>query len=207
VSGAVAHTGDIARDVLVRSIDHAATAQSLTWWPVPSDEPFVFATLHRAELTGDVGALRCVLSALGQLGLPVILPAHPRLRAALTNDSLGALASSIHLFKPLGYFEALACTRDAVAVVTDSGGVQREAYWLGTPCVTVRQETEWVETVELGANVVVPPSAAVTKLPSTVQRWLQAEPSHLRWDRDAYGAGDAATRIRTAIDELASARG
>jgi UDP-N-acetylglucosamine 2-epimerase len=99
---------------------------------------------------------------------------------------------------PLGYLDALARVRGARAVVTDSGGVQREAYWLGTPCVTVRAETEWAETVALGANRLVPADRA-DLLAGAV---AAAAAAGRAWDRDAYGDGRAAERVRAAVAAL-----
>jgi UDP-GlcNAc3NAcA epimerase len=105
----------------------------------------------------------------------------------------------VHLLPPLGYLETLACIRDASAVVTDSGGVQREAYWLGTPCITLRTETEWSETVAAGANRLVPPDAP-ERLGMALSAALAAP---CGWGRDAYGDGSAAGRIAAAVAELA----
>jgi UDP-N-acetylglucosamine 2-epimerase len=154
----------------------------------------------------DPSVLRAVLAGLGEHGLPVVLSAHPRLRAALASVAIGSIPSGIRITSPLGYFEALACTREAAAVVTDSGGLQREAYWLGTPCVTVRDETEWTETVDLGANIVVSPKSAALSLPRALAQQVQASPRRRTWDRDAYGAGDAAERIGDAIETFAAQR-
>jgi UDP-N-acetylglucosamine 2-epimerase len=205
-AGTVVQTGDVARDVLERFSARAAPVASFDWWPVSVAEPFVFATLHRAELTNDPSALRSVLAGLGELGLPVVLPAHPRLRTALADSPIGPIAPTIHMLSPLGYFETLACTREAVAVVTDSGGIQREAYWLGTPCVTIRDETEWTETVELGANVILAPRSAAAGLPRALDQQGQTPPARRIWDRNAYGAGDAAERIGDAIQAFATRR-
>jgi UDP-N-acetylglucosamine 2-epimerase len=98
----------------------------------------------------------------------------------------------------MGYLETIAAARDATVVVTDSGGLQREAYWLGTPCVTLRGETEWVETVECGANALVPPLAAREALANTVAEQCQRRRGN-RWPADAYGDGDAAERVADAI--------
>ncbi|HEV7994199.1 MAG TPA: UDP-N-acetyl glucosamine 2-epimerase [Gemmatimonadaceae bacterium] len=206
VAGTVVHTGDVARDVLERFSARAAPVASFEWWPVSHTEPFVFATLHRAELMNDLSVLRGVLTGLGELGLPVVLPAHPRLRTALASSAIGSLPPTIQVLNPLGYLEALACTREALAVVTDSGGIQREAYWLGTPCITVRDETEWTETVELGANVVVSPRSAALWLPRALDQQVQTSTARRIWDRNAYGAGDAAGRIGDAIQTLAIRR-
>jgi UDP-N-acetylglucosamine 2-epimerase len=204
VRGRIEVTGDVARDVLMRFACQAPPARTLPWWPVPDGDPFVFATLHRAELVSDARALRCVMTALNTLDVSVVLAAHPRLRGALRQHGLQRMCGeSLRLVPPLGYFEALACVRDARAVVTDSGGIQREAYWLGTPCITTRVETEWKETVDVGANVLVTPSSAVALLPPAVQRWTHGGASAGEWNRDAYGTGDAATRICAAIAAVA----
>jgi UDP-N-acetylglucosamine 2-epimerase len=91
----------------------------------------------------------------------------------------------------VGYLESIALLRQASAVVTDSGGIQREAYWLGVPCITVREETEWVETVERGANRLIAPREAAT-LPAAIS---QAVGGPRLWDKSAYGDGHAAERI------------
>lgn len=203
-AGEIRVTGDVARDVLARNISRAPACSDSGVWPLEPGESFVFATLHRAELTGSVAALRSVLTALGSAGLPVVFPVHPRTRAVLEqHELLDTIGSTVHVLPPLGYLEALAGIRDACVVVTDSGGVQREAYWLGIPCITVRGETEWVETVRLGANVLVTPDRAEAELPFLV-RERNGGGSRTDWPRDAYGGGDAARKICDAIAGLAA---
>jgi UDP-N-acetylglucosamine 2-epimerase len=136
--------------------------------------------------------------ALKSLPLPVVLPAHPRVRDALAALGMGS-GGMLHLVPPLGYFEMIGAVRDASIVITDSGGVQREAYWLGTPCLTIRSVTEWRETVDLGANVLVAPSRAEEELATAVDHTFAAA---RKWDRNAYGSGDAAPRIADAIEAL-----
>src|SRR6185312_839253 len=119
--------------------------------PPLSNDSYVYVTLHRAELVDDPDLLRGTLQALGKLGKKIIFGAHPRTASAITKAGV-SVASNIDLRPPVGYLDNLALVRGATAVVTDSGGLQREAYWLGIPCVTLRRETEWVETLECGAN-------------------------------------------------------
>ncbi|MBK9065302.1 MAG: UDP-N-acetylglucosamine 2-epimerase [Gemmatimonadetes bacterium] len=104
----------------------------------------------------------------------------------------------------MGYLESLALVHGAAAVVTDSGGLQREAYWLGVPCVTVRAETEWEETVAAGANRLVPPAEAPQTLAGAVAAQLERWPRAARWTPDAYGTGQAATAIAHAVEALLS---
>ncbi len=191
VPGAVVTTGDVSRDILGRCLSLAP--------PRTVTEPFALATIHRAALTGNAEMLRAVLDALGSLDMPVLFPVHPRTRAALERYGLGAVVSrSVSLRGPMGYFETIAATRDAAVVVTDSGGLQREAYWLGTPCVTLRGDTEWRETVDCGANVLVPPESAASSLASAVA--AQVRPGRAgSWSTDAYGDGHAAELVADAI--------
>jgi UDP-GlcNAc3NAcA epimerase len=163
----------------------------------------VFATFHRASLTADKPRLAALLHALGSTGLPVLFAVHPRTRAALGVDSFDRLPSTIHARPPLGYLDTIACVRDASVVITDSGGVQREAYWLGTPCLTVRDETEWTELIDAGANHLVPPSEAAGVLSQCVEAALADSRT---WNRDAIGTGDAAVRIAAAIRTSFTAR-
>ena len=198
--GLVVETGDIARDVLL-SVEERL--------PSPADllpgltGRYIYSTLHRAELTDDLPLLRDAIQALASLDLPVVLAVHPRTRQALpgagiTGDTIG----SLRLIPAVGYLESLALLRGAAAAVTDSGGVQREAYWLGVPCVTLRTETEWTETVELGANRLVAPAASATTLGATLGEQLHRWRGGGTWPRDMYGQGDAARLVAAAVSGL-----
>jgi UDP-GlcNAc3NAcA epimerase len=124
---------------------------------------------------------------------------HPRTRLALElYDLFGGIPAPVSILPPLGYLEAIATIRDATVVITDSGGLQREAYWLGTPCITLRSETEWTETVECGANTLVAPLNARQELGAAVLEQCRKKPEY-PWTAEAYGDGHAAERVAEAI--------
>ena len=134
-------SGSALMDALRRDIaPHPVT------WP---DGPFLLATIHRAENTDHPERFKAILDGLSMSPNPVVLPAHPRIRPMLDRLSL---PPTVHIIPPVGYAVMLGLVRLASGVVTDSGGLQKEAYWLETPCITVRDETEWVETLHDGWN-------------------------------------------------------
>ncbi|MCX6654067.1 MAG: UDP-N-acetylglucosamine 2-epimerase (non-hydrolyzing), partial [Candidatus Bathyarchaeota archaeon] len=117
---------------------------------------FGVVTLHRAENTDEESHLRRIIEALNSLEMDLVFPCHPRTRARLNElNLLNSLRDGFKVIEPVPYFRMLSLIDEAGVVFTDSGGVQKEAFWLGTPCVTLRDTTEWIETVEAGANVVV----------------------------------------------------
>ena len=119
--------------------------------------PYYLATLHRAENTDDPKRLKSILEALNELGrkVPVILPLHPRTKKMIKVYHLSTLCERIKLIDPASYLDMLILEKNAKAILTDSGGVQKEAYWLKVPCFTLRDETEWVETIKSGWNVLI----------------------------------------------------
>lgn len=195
--GFIRETGDIARDVLLSQLACIPAPESVV---ASATAPYLFATVHRAELTDRPSVLRCVLDALGALPLPTVLAMHPRTRAALERNGLSAESTGrLTIIPAAGYREALSLLRGAAAVLTDSGGIQREAYWLGVPCITLRAETEWAETLALGANHLLDPAEAAQRLPALLEQVLTAGPG--TWDRNAYGDGQAGQRVAAAIRE------
>jgi UDP-GlcNAc3NAcA epimerase len=134
------------------------------------DQPFVLATIHRAENTDDPVRLEAILTALGQAPLPVLLPLHPRAKARIEAYHLQHLLKSVTLTPPLGFLAMVLLERRAALVVTDSGGVQKEAFLQGTPCVTVRTETEWVELLKCGWNRLADPTDPAAMLTAMVHQ-------------------------------------
>lgn len=201
----IVETGDVAYDVLCGVRDRLPPPNAI----VPGLDPiYHFATLHRAELTDTPDRLAGVLRTLAALGTPTVLAVHPRTRAALQASGLtGDRIGPLRLIPAVGYLESLSLARGARAVVTDSGGLQREAYWLGTPCVTVRSETEWSETVACGANRLVPPAEAPASLGAAITAQVQRWDGARRWPQDAYGDGAAAPAVARAVAALATGTG
>jgi UDP-N-acetylglucosamine 2-epimerase len=118
-----------------------------------SPNGYLLVTVHRAENTDHRERLRAILDALTASGETVVFPVHPRTKKAIGGLDLSAM-TRIRFIDPVGYLEMVALERNARMILTDSGGVQKEAYWLGVPCITLRNETEWIETVDNCWNTV-----------------------------------------------------
>jgi UDP-GlcNAc3NAcA epimerase len=147
---------------------------------------YLIATLHRSENTDDRVQFLRILETFNALDEPVIFPVHPRARKIINEISF-CPNQYLHLIDPVGYLEMIALTDSARLVLTDSGGLQKEAYWLGVPCLTLRNETEWVETVEAGWNVLV--GSNPDRISHTVKSYLP--PDHRP---PLYGDGTAAEK-------------
>ncbi|MGH9427906.1 MAG: UDP-N-acetylglucosamine 2-epimerase, partial [Terriglobia bacterium] len=112
---------------------------------------FFLCTVHRSENTDEISRLSGILMALNALEQTVVFPVHPRTRKIISEGNF-SLKPHVQLIEPVGYLDMVRLVAAAQTVLTDSGGLQKEAYWLGVPCVTLREETEWVETVQAGWN-------------------------------------------------------
>ena len=145
-------TGDIMYDSLLQHLPLIEERSGIIERLGLTPGGYALATVHRASNTDDPAALGRILEALAQLDEPVVFPMHPRARLALVSADLET-AANVQVIEPVGYLEMLALERTARMVLTDSGGVQKEAYLLGVPCVTLREETEWPETLIDGWNV------------------------------------------------------
>jgi len=144
--------GDVMYDSLLRQVqDGWLEGGQLVQWGL-SPQSYVLATVHRAANTDDASRLASIVQALGLLPEPVVFPVHPRTRKAMLDAGL-APSANVRLLEPLGYRDMLLLESNARCVLTDSGGVQKEAFFFGVPCVTLRDETEWPETVDCGWNV------------------------------------------------------
>lgn len=144
-------TGDVMYDSVLFHADQADRQSRVIETLHLSPRKYYLATVHRAENTDDRDRLSSIFSAFARLDMPVILPLHPRTRNVLGHANI-PLHHNIRVIDPAPYLDMLLLEKNARAVLTDSGGMQKEAYWFGVPCVTLRDETEWVELVDAGAN-------------------------------------------------------
>jgi UDP-N-acetylglucosamine 2-epimerase (non-hydrolysing) len=179
-------TGDVMADVLLdvaASMPHERAKDH--------DPAYVVATLHRPANTDDHDRLRMLLHALSTLPIEVRLVAHPRLVAAADSAGLELSRGAIRVWEPQGYLDMIRLVQGSRGVVTDSGGLQKEAYLLGVPCTTLRAETEWPETLQGGWNVLAPDGDGLVELAARRVSEQRERP---------YGAGDAAQRIVAALE-------
>ena len=191
VAGEIHVVGDVMADAAARfgpacARALAASSRRSAWRP----RAYVLATVHR-EANVRPDRLRRIVAGLGRSPWPVVLPAHPRTRTILAEQGI-QLPSSLTLIEPLGYFDFAALASQAAVIATDSGGLQKEAYWYGVPCVTMRPSTEWVDTVRAGANVLVDDD------PERIAAALAT--AAIPADRPSlYGDGHASERIATVL--------
>lgn len=183
--------GDVMTDVCFRTRD--AVSGSVARLPAAVDprSPYVIATVHRADNTDDPRRLAAIVDALRGVSVPVVLVAHPRLVARAASFGIELRGGSLYAATPLGYPDMVCAVMGSKGVITDSGGLQKEAFLLGIPCTTLRSETEWVETLEGQWNVLCTDSSAIRDL---VDRPL---PAIARGER--YGDGHSAKRVVTAL--------
>lgn len=199
----VIHTGDIMYDAVLRNIEISKLRYSNEGWldelrrqneniPDLKEKEFYLSTIHRAENTADLDKLYKIFSAFENMDKPVLMPLHPRTKN-LINDLDIKLENTITV-KPVGYLLMLYLTANAYMVVTDSGGLQKEAYFLKTPCTTLRDQTEWIETLENNWNVLS--SIDVDTILHSITRNLDCikHPQPL-----SFGDGNAAKQICQAI--------
>lgn len=180
--------GDVMTDVLLRVRDAGAgTTSALLQELSLTPGEFYVATIHRAENTDDPARLSQIVNGLSALEHPVVLMAHPRVVAKAREHGVGLSTGSLIAHDPLAYPDLIAAVLASRGVITDSGGLQKEAFLLRVPCTTVRTETEWVETVELGWNVLANDSSEIA---AAVER-----PQPTDTDAAPYGDGHAAQRV------------
>jgi len=184
-------SGDVMYDALLYNLPIIETRSSILQRLMVRPKEYLLATAHRAENIDQRENLQNILASfigLAKLGETVIFPVHPRTRKQIDiceRDGLG----NLRFIDPVSYWDMLALERHAKVILTDSGGVQKEAYWLRVPCVTLREETEWIETVKAGWNVLS--GTHVDTIIEAVRTAKEGE-GRTQW---LFGKGDASQRI------------
>jgi UDP-N-acetylglucosamine 2-epimerase (non-hydrolysing) len=186
--------GDVMIDVLLQVRDLVSGRTPTLPHGVDANAPYYVATLHRAENTDDPQRLRAIVEGLAAVPPPVVLLAHPRLRQRAADFGIMLAQGAVVVADPLPYPDLVRAAMASSGVITDSGGLQKEAFLLRVPCTTVRTETEWTETVDLEWNVLADDPSA---LPALVSR-----PTPPPTDAQPYGDGKAAMRAVDAIESV-----
>lgn len=187
--------GDVMTDLLLQTKQAimGKTSFLLSHYQIQKHKYYV-ATIHRAENTDDPSRLAAIIDSLARVPYPVVLAAHPRIVAKAKEQGLLLAQGNIIVHEPLAYQDLILAALDSAGIITDSGGLQKEAFLLQVPCTTVRTETEWVETVESGWNQIVEPGEVM------LQAVSRPVPAAVDWQ--PYGDGQAAKRV---VSELQTA--
>jgi UDP-N-acetylglucosamine 2-epimerase len=186
VHGAIEVVGDVMADACFRLAPVARERSTILDRLGLDPAAYLAATIHR-EANVRPERLRRIVEGLGRTGEPVVFPAHPRTRAHLEE-----VPANVRVVDPLGYLDMAALCSQARVIVTDSGGLQKEAYWYGVPCVTARPSTEWIDTVEVGANVLVDDDPVRLAAAVAEARMPDERPQ-------LYGDGAAAPRVAASL--------
>jgi UDP-GlcNAc3NAcA epimerase len=193
VEGRAEVVGDVMRDACDRLAPIARNRSSALSEHGAEPGDYAVATVHR-EANVHPPRLARIVEGLNRVEMLVVFPAHPRTSAAIERGNL-LLAPHVRLTQPLGYLDFAALLSQARVVLTDSGGLQKEAYWYGVPCVTMRPSTEWIDTVEVGANKLVDANPDAIAAAAAAARMPVERP-------DLYGDGRASERIADVLYTL-----
>lgn len=194
--GRIHQTGDIMYDALLQNIPIAKEkTRALKELGVNVGEKYAVLTLHREKNVDNAGTLQSLLEALPRINAQIVFPIHPRTEKNIKRFRLKELVENIPnltLTRSLGYLEFLSLLSHCSLVLTDSGGVQKEAFLLKKPCITLREVTEWIETVKLGANVLV--GTNTDKVVEESNRKLKKK-TGVKWRQNPFGNGRASEKI------------
>jgi UDP-N-acetylglucosamine 2-epimerase len=187
ISKGVFLTGDVMYDALLSNREIANRKSKIIHLLKLKPKNYVYATVHRAENTDKRNNLRNILEAFGASSEKIVFPVHPRTKKMIKRFRI-SIPGNIKVIKPVGYLDSLSLQANAKKVLTDSGGMQKEAYFLKVPCITLRNETEWVETVRDGRNILV--GSDKLKIIEAIKEFAPKGRQH-----DYFGSGDTAEKI------------
>lgn len=192
VRGMVFHTGDTMYDILIKRLsafNDPSFQEKVVKELGISEEKFGVLTLHRRENVDIPDRLKGIIEGLSEIEHQIVFPMHPRTRHQIADQNL-TLPKNLKIVDPIPYTTMMAIVSKASLLLTDSGGLQKEAYLLNTPCVTIRDNTEWVETIDAGANVLVAPEAEDIRRKAQ-EMWNK----ELKNNPSVYGDGHASEKI------------
>ena len=190
----VFNTGDVMYDAVLQFSRVAKEKSQILRTLGIEPKTYLYATVHRAENTDNPENLKNIILALAESGEKIVFPIHPRTRKMMGGIELPSLPN-IKMIEPVGYLDNLILIENSKKVLTDSGGIQKEAYFLKVPCITLREETEWVETVEDGWNILV--GADKKKIQQSIEKFESKGKQS-----DHFGDGQAANKIAEIISNL-----
>ena len=195
------NVGDVMFDVALESIKKVNENEIINNYNLQRKN-FILTTIHRAENTDNFENLKNIWEALNELaqkGYNIFFPVHPRTKKALENfNLLKQRNESLLVAEPVSYFEMLALERNAKIIITDSGGVQKEGYFWGTPCVIPRNETEWIELIEIGFNILTGADKdSIVKAVEDIENRNIGDNT----PKDLYGSGNASEKIVNVIEK------
>jgi UDP-GlcNAc3NAcA epimerase len=188
--------GDVMKDLILQTVGSKDFKKRVIKSKQLIKEPFCFLTIHRQENTDNPIRLKKIFNLIGNIKYKVIFPLHPRTKKQIKRNKI-KLPENIFISKPISYFESLAYQKNADIVITDSGGMQKEAYIIGTPCITLRDETEWSETLTNGFNSIVGSNAK--KFMAALEKCLTIK---LKPDKNLFGHGDASEKITSVLQKF-----
>jgi len=186
-------SGDIMQDA---ALYYAEKASEKAFLPADIPAKYILCTLHRAENTDNLDRLKNIVASLNEINeeIPIVLPLHPRTKKMLDNSNLKL---DVRLLEPVGYFEMIELLKKCSLVMTDSGGLQKEAYFFQKPCLTLRDQTEWTELVKNGFSKIV--GADKNQIINGYREMLVATPDY---SKELYGGGKAGGKILAYLKKL-----
>ena len=199
ITGGIYLLGDTMFDAFLSFKDRADRSDILDKLELTEKE-YSLLTLHRAENVDDPARLRSILKGIQETKISILFPIHPRTRNRLEEQNFSLDENIIKIIEPVGYIEMLKLLRHAKMVLTDSGGVQKEAFWSKAPCITIRDRTEWIETIEMGVNIL---TGADTERIVQAVKYVEEKYDEMknRFRENPFGDGKASERIIRVLRE------
>ncbi len=202
ITKGVHQIGDVMYDSMLFNSKLAENSSDIMTRLELDAKSYYLATIHRAENTDDEQRFNNILTAFSKIDGIIILPMHPRTRKTLRNRPC-SVDSNLRVIDPVPYLDMLVLETNASVILTDSGGVQKEAYWLGVPCITLRNETEWIELVEAGVNQIV--GTDISRILNAIKQAESVTHRKLEQTSGLYGNGHSTEQILQIIAEYESA--